>query len=586
MNEDLSSLEKESDDAVIVKTLTQYYEYLATIRRDFEDLWDDVITYLAYDRYNYKQDQQKGKKANTQVYDGTPVSAWNLLVNGLHGNTISQGSPWFGLGIPITVRTKRVSVMRKYDGMRLDEIPEVKIWLEDKQDVMYSAFQRSNFYGEANGLIRDATSIGTATFHPREIISQNKINFDNIHPGQIYIAENCYGAVDTVFRKFRLAAKIAAQKFDEEKFSPAMTQALKNAPYQEFDFIHAIFPRSDQEMYIDIDGQMKPKRGSNNMPWVSYYIECGNKENILLKEGFRYNPLIVWRWSKNSDEWYGRSPAMDAIVDIMKLNVMSRSMINAGQMAVEPAYMAHEKFRNKIRLTPRGVNYYASDNEKITPINQGLSYPIGQDREQDARKIIEDHFHTDTFLMLAKAAMEGRQLSVPQVMEMQGEKAAIMMPTVGRMIAEFLQPVVDVVDMIETEAGRMPPPPEILLEFGGQNIEVDYVGPLAMAQKRLLKTQGIYQGIAALEPLAKVFGPEAMDAVDPTATSIEILKVSGWPAKSIRTQDQIDAIRKERVDQQNQAMQIKAAQMMAQNVPNLSKAPEQGSPIAAMAGAQ
>jgi len=89
-------------------------------------------------------------------------------------------------------------------------------------------------------------------------------------------------------------------------------------------------------------------------------------------------------------------------------------------------------------------------------------------------------------------------------MEMQGEKASVMMPTVGQMIAERLQPIIDIVDSIETEAGRMPDPPEILMPFAGQGIEVDYMGPLAMAQKRILKTQGIYQGVGALEPMLKI----------------------------------------------------------------------------------
>jgi hypothetical protein len=276
---------------------------------------------------------------------------------------------------------------------------------------------------------------------------------------------------------------------------------------------------------------------------------------------------------------------MDAIIDILKLNVMSKTMLNAAQLAVEPPLMVHKKFQGKLRMNPRGRNYYEKEDEKITPINQGVNFAIAEDREEKVRQVIKDHFNVDFFMMLSKAAMEGRQLTVPQVMEMQGEKASVMMPTVGQMIAERLQPIIDMVDSLETDAGRMPDPPEILAPFAGQGIEVDYLGPLAMAQRRLLKTQGIYQGIGALDPMLKI-DPQAADLIDVDETTREILKVSGWPAKAIRTADQVQAIREARAKARAEAQKMAMMEMAAKNLPNVSKAVEEGSPLEALIQAQ
>jgi hypothetical protein len=253
-------------------------------------------------------------------------------------------------------------------------------------------------------------------------------------------------------------------------------------------------------------------------------------------------------------------------------------MLNAAQLAVEPPLLVHEKFKNKLRMTPRGRNYYSRDDEKISPIMTQMNFSLGVEREERVQKIIEEHFMTEFFTLLWKAALEGRQLSVPQVMEMQGEKAALMMPTVGRMKTECLQPVIDAVDMIETEAGRMPDTPDLLMDFAGAEIHVEYLGTLAMAQQRLLKTQGIYQGMEALSGIIKLH-PESMDIIDFDETTKEVLHVTGWPAKAIRTQDEIDKLRKDRAAAMAQEKKEKLMEKAAQYAPGLMKSPEEGSPI-------
>ena len=584
----LSSCWKGTDQDII-ETLSSHQSYLENVRQDYEPIWRDVVDYLNFNRFNFLQDRQKGQKSNTLVYDGSPVTAWKLLTAGILGNTLTQSQKWFSLTIPNVITFPRTSALRKYNG-RIDEIPQVKVYLEDKQDQMYAAINRSNFYSEAYMLIGDASSIGTATLYAEEDIARKKINFICMNPGECYIAENRFGEVDTMFRKFAMTARAASQIFDVNLMEPGLRNAVENAPYSLFNFIHACFPRDDIEMYFKPDGTIQPKSGMDNTKWVSMYIQGGNAAvtsrtpstggsgtKVLKKSGYSFNPFITWRWLKNSEETYGRSPAMDAIVDIMKLNVIGKTMLQAAQMSVEPPMLVHEKFRNRLQLGPRGRNYFKANEmskESISPINMGMNFSIGVDRENKLQKIIEQHFMTDYFVMLWKAAMEGSQLSVPQVLEMQGEKASIMMPMMERMIFDFLNPVIDVVDMIEENAGRMPDPPdfvkEILMPYAGTSMPVQYNGPLAVAQKRWAKAQGVLQGLETLKPLMQVF-PEVADVIDPTGTAMELVKDSGWPAKGIRTADEIFKVRQDRAKGNQQAHQEQKAEKLLQNAAGLSK---------------
>ena len=576
-------------DLDVISTLTNHQSHLQTVRQDYEGLWRDIVDQLNFNRFNFLQDRQKGQKANTLVYDGSPVTAWKLLSAGILGNTLTQSQRWFSLSIPNVITFPRTSTLRKYNG-RIDQIPQVKVHLEDKEDQLYAAFNNSNFYSEAYMMIGDASSIGTAVLYGEDDLSRRKSTFLCMNPGECYIAENRFGEVDTMFRKFAMTARAASQMFPADRMEPGLLRSVQESPYTLYNFIHACFPRDDIEMYFSKNGQMIPKQGVNNSKWVSIYIQGGNAAStsntpstggvgtkVLKKSGYDYNPFITWRWTKNSEETYGRSPAMDAIVDIMKLNVIGKTMLHAAQIAVEPPMLVHEKFRNRLRLGPRGRTYYTGNEnqEMIKPVQMNVNYQIGLDREARIQKIIEQHFMTDYFVMLWKAALEGSQLSVPQVLEMQGEKASVMMPMMERMIFDFLNPLIDVTDGIEQNAGRMPEPSdfvkEVLAPFAGTRMPVQYNGPLAVAQKRWAKAQGVMQGIEMLGPLVQMFGPEVLDPIDPTATAMDVLEHSGWPAKGIRTAEEIMKVRQGRAQAQAQAHDEGKAEKLLQNAAGLSK---------------
>ena len=277
---------------------------------------------------------------------------------------------------------------------------------------------------------------------------------------------------------------------------------------------------------------------------------------------------MVWRYSKSGKEVYGRSPALLALSDIKGLNLMAKTMLGAAQMAVDPPLNIPSDLAGKIQWKPRGLNYYSDPSKVVHPATTGISFPIGVDREQAKQKIIEQHFQVDFFLMLARA--EGT-MTATEVMERQGEKAAVLGASIGRLQSEALNKAIDMVFRIENEAGRLPRVPDALLEYGGDAIDIVYMGTLAQAQRRLFKTQGIKQGLDAILPVLQI-SPEASDVPDWDETVRELLESSGFPQKLIKSKERVDALRQARQQAQAQENAINDAMSMAEGVKTASEA--------------
>ncbi len=536
---------------------------LEAIRANYEPLWKDVINLVVPYRYNLDGTRQKGQKYGSNIYDGSPMTALNLFADGLFGYLVNPAMQWFRLRLHIG---------------KPAEARDVKLWLEDTEWTLSQAFSRSNFYEEMPEYFRDGGAIGTATLYSEEDVGASRIMFRCCHPGQIWVAEDKYGVVDTVHRKFTMTLRQLIQRFGSDNLPPECLNGPD--PDEEWQVLHAVYPRGDIEMYFDESGEFVPKKSSRFMPFESVYILM-DKSHILSTGGYRLNPYAVWRYRKNSDGGpYGESPAQDAIIDILGLNQIGRSNLLAAQRAVEPPLMVPDELRGKVRINPAGINYYQDHQRMIVPIDMVKSLPAGIDREERKRAIIEDHFKVKFFTMLYQAAMEGRRLSIPQVLEMQGEKATQMGTLVGRLISESFDPIIDRVFQIEWDAGRIPPPPPALR---GHRIEIDYMGPLAQAQKKMFMIQGIMQGLDALAPVAQIF-PEVRDRVDPDEIAKVILEASGMPVKAIRPDDKVKYIRDQRAKMQDAAMQADMISKMSNVIPVASKAPEKGSLMGTLTG--
>jgi hypothetical protein len=566
--------EKQTDEKT-AKDIVRYHEYLKQIRLPFESVVDDILEFVRQSRPI--KSTTKGQKLTGNVYDGTAISALNLWADGMYGYLCSPNLDWFSLTIPNTMNFNRMSAMRKFNGKRVDDLPEVAQWLNDCEDVMKSAFLRSNFYAVMPQFFRDGGSIGTAAMDIEEDIGKGRIFFTPIHFREYCLAEDKNGMVDTMYRRFPVTLRNLVQRFGLDtikKVDKEFEKKYEKNPYEETYLIHAVQPR------VDFD----PSRiDSKAKPFGSYWVLEDKKDKLLSEGGYRRFPSIGWRYRKETDEVYGRSPAWDAYAEIMLSQQEARTNLIAGQKMAEPPMVGPADLRGQVNSGPKGWTWVEQMGDQPQPLNEGIKLPFMLEMRERTDKAIEKHFNVDFFLMLSQAAYNKVFLTATQVIQMAGEKAAVLATRTDTLNIEAFNPIIDRVWDIELEARRLPPAPAVLQEFGGGHIEIDYLGPLAQAQKVMFETQGIKASLETGMQIAQIF-PESLDVLDGDEMMREIYKANRAPAKVIRSEEKVIEIRQQRQEQQQAAQDMMQMTEMAKALPGGSKTIEGGSAIDVLTG--
>jgi len=533
---------------------------METVREPYETgLWNDIGKFVNPRRKDIilsSATNDKGRNLGTSIYDGSPLGALNTWADGMQGLLISNR--WFRSVI---------------DNPLLNKIDRVREWLQIYDLKMYSAFDRGNFYAMLPQWMRDGGSIGTATVFTEEVIGTGKISHTSVHPREVFISENRFGEVDTWHRKFEMTARSAFQKF-KDKVSEQLKKDSEEHPEKKYEFIHAVYP-NDEIVF--------GKRTARNKKFRSIYMESkggdrGKVGQIVRDSGFDTSPYTTWRFRKNSDEVYGRSPAADAMTEVFSLNQFSKTLISAAHLAVEPARNVPVEMRGRVRTNPGGNNYYDDPKRVITTFNSGINYPVGAKEREEVRESMQDKFRVKFFNAFIGRTGEATR---EEILAIKSEQAGLLIAQVDMLYIEGLRSIFDIVSDIEdhrgsfTEEAGMPPVPDEIIESGGR-INFILTGPLAQAQREIRELEPIQKTLGNLSEAAAVLGPEMLDVIDKDELAEIIVEAGSYPQIAMNSKEKRQAIRDARAAE---AARLQQQQMMieAGKSPNLLKAPEAGS---------
>ena len=532
----------------LTKSLLSRFDRLKAQRQNWETHWQEVADYMQPRKADVTKTRSKGDKRTELIFDSSPIQAVELLAASLHGMLTNPSTPWFSL---------------RFKNSELEMEDEAKLWLENATEVMYTAFNRSNFQQEIFELYHDLITFGTAAMYIEED-PDDILKFSTRHINEIYVAENDKGRIDTVYRKFKISARAAIQQFGSAVSVKVDTINAKD-PYEEVEIVHAVYPRSDFD---------PKKQDKSNMPFESIYIEYSSGDELSVS-GFREFPFVVPRYLKASHEIYGRSPAMTALPDVKMLNEMSKTTIKSAQKQVDPPLLVPDDgFILPVRTVPGGLNFYRSGTrDRIEPLNIGANNPLGLNMEEQRRTAIRNVFYVDQLLM-----QQGPQMTATEVIQRNEEKMRLLGPVLGRLQSELLKPMIDRCFNILFRRGQFAPAPDFL---SGQDIEIEYVSPLAKAQKST-ELSSITRGIEILGSLANV--APVFDYINFDALVKHVADLVGVPQKVLKLQSQVNAEREEAAQAAQQQQQMAQMQQVAQaagDVAPLAKAlPEEARALA------
>ena len=527
----------ENDNKALTAELKNNLSRLMDRRSNWETHWQEVADLIIPRKSDIIDHKVKGDKRHLEVFDATAIHSLELLASSLHGMLTSSANRWFSLRFKETL---------------MNENDEAKEWLENVTDKMYIAFQRSNFQQEIFETYHDLCAFGTAGMFIEED-ETSIVRFSARHIKEIYISENARGLVDCIYRRFKLTAKAAVEKFGIENVSREIQNIVKHSPFDEVEFCHVVKPR---------DIYNPKKEDKMNMPFISVYMEMDSGKIISIG-GFREFPYVVPRFLKASNEIYGRSPGMNSLPDVKVLNKMVEVGLKAAQKQVDPPLLVpDDAMMLPIRTAPGSLNYYrAGSRDRIEALNIGANNPLGLNMEEQRRKAISQTFHVDQLLVT-----ENRNMTATEVAQRAEEKMRILGPTLGRLQVELLNPTVVRVFNIMLRNNLFPPAPEILQD---QEIDVEYVSPMALAQKGQ-ELSSIIRGLEIFGQISQV--APVTDYIDPQGLVKEIIKILGIPAKVIRSDAEVQQITEEKQAAQQQQMDMMNAVQESQVAKNIAPA--------------
>lgn len=516
--------------------LVDRYQQLRTQRSTWESHWQEIADYMLPRKADITQQRTRGDKRTELIFDGTAIHALELLSASLHGMLTNAASPWFTL---------------QFKNTELQEDDAAKEWLEGVTNDMYIAFARSNFQQEIQELYQDLIGFGTAAMF---ITADEKslVRFHTRHCKEIFIAENNKGIVDSVYRKFSMSAKACIEMFGEANVGPTIAKKAKKDLYSDIHILHVVTPRDTYDT---------SKKDNKNMPFKSCYVAVDDML-MLAEGGFNEFPYVVPRYLKASYEIYGRSPAMNALPDVKMLNKMSEVTIKAAQKQIDPPLMIPDDgFILPVRTVPGGLNFYRSGSrDRIEPLQIGANNPVTLNMISERQLAVQKTFYVDQLL-----TSQGGNMTATEVLQRNEEKMRLLGPVLGRLQSELLQPLIERTFNILFRSGVFQQAPEILQN---QDIDIEYVSPLAKAQKSG-DLNAVMRGIEIFGAMSQ-FAP-VLDYLDSDGLAKYVQSTLGLPAKVMRSDAQVKQVRKQRAEAEQAAAQqqqlMEEAKAMGQAAP-------------------
>tara|TARA_R110002051_G_scaffold2646_1_gene14126 strand:- start:16345 stop:18018 length:1674 start_codon:yes stop_codon:yes gene_type:complete len=519
---------KMGDPLAIIKRCKQ----LKDKRQNWDNLWDEVAHFVLPTKADFISRREGGAKRDQELYDSTAITSNQTLASGLHGALTAPSGRWFHI---------------RFREDQLNKDDAAIEWVEDSVDRIYKAIEESNFNSEVNELYLDLCCFGTAAMlvETGKTANQDVLNFRTVHLSEVAIAENVDGQVDTIYRSLKFTARQAKQLFPTEDLGESIERALQDKPDKEFDFIHAVYPREGVEPVELAAGK--------DRPWASCWVQVKDKK-LIREDGYYENPWLVPRWSKLSGDVYGFSPAMMARADIRTLNAAKLFEMRAWEKSIDPPTLAsYNGIIGDLRLDPGGLTY-VRDINGIKPMQNGAQWQVSQIKSSELITNIRRAFFNDQLQL-----HEGPNMTATEVRARMELMQQILGPVVGRLQSEFLNPLIQRVFMVMFRAGLFKQPPASLMQASGSKLDVEYVSPLARAQK-MEEVFAVERWFQQLGGMAQV-DPTVLDVVDFSKMGRMLAKRLGVPAEVMKSEEEMQKMMMQRQQEQAQQQQMMQRQV-------------------------
>lgn len=548
-------------DAVeLKKRLEARRSALMQTRAAMEPHWKSLREFIQPFRGRFDgENPQQSAPSLKSILSSEALRARRTLAAGMQSGLTSPSRQWFKLTCHDPDLAERQDVVE---------------WCDDVQRRMMTVMAGSSFYHALHGIYDEIAVFGTGAM----VIMpdyDSVVKCRALTAGTYCLGRGASESIDSLYRDFSMSAGAMVAEFGEEQCSDAVVQAAERNSDAVFSVRHAIEPDTES---------------GARWPWRSVYWEAaGGADKLLRVSGYPSFPVMAPRWSVVDDDIYGYGPGSAALADVKMLQVLTRDELEATRKMINPPLVADEALRTRgVMAKPGGITYMHAGSG-IEPKIRSL-YDVRLDLSQleavraEVKHDINSTMYVDLFLMLARD--DRPQMTAREIIERHEEKMLALGPVLERLEWELLTPAIDRVFGIMDDARLIPPPPEAL---SGREVKVEYISILAQAQQ-MQGTKATEQALAFAGSLAAA-NPDVMDLIDADEAVRDYVRMTGAPAKILRSEEEVQALRAARRRQMQQQQATVEAQQAAaalnqgaQGAKTLSEVDPGGGALAALTG--
>jgi len=509
---------------------------MKNVRADYESEAEQIARFAQPARSRFlhgSKDKNGGRRRmwNRTLFDPHGIEAFRTLTNGLTSGLSSASRPWFTL---------------KLANDTLMEANGVRPWLSDVERRLYAFFASTNFYAASKSGYGEMGLFGTEgcvmVEHPTAGAVCHALTF-----GEYWIGLSDALVPDTLYRVCPMSVKQAVNTFGNA-CSPVIRALYDRSQYEAaVEIYHA----------IELDPDFNPLQFGAK-PWRSIYWDTADRSDSLLRlSGYNEQPFWAPRWDVVGGDTYGVSPGMEALPALRELQMQAKRRNEAIDQMVKPEKIAPPN----VRLTGEPGRVVAAagvDRDQIF-IPYQMPYQavaaIGEEMDK-CRQQIDSLAYADLFNAITNmAGIQPR--TVEEIASRNEEKLTQLGPVIERVTNEKLQIAIERAFGILQRGGMLPPVPAAL---SNKPLNVEFVSILQQMQ-RMVGLGQIERVVGFVGNLAAVH-PEALDMIDFDEAVDEYGYRAGAPARLIRPEREVAALRKARAAQTATAQALAAMPSM------------------------
>ena len=533
---------------------------LKAARSPFESHWDELAKLFM----PFRVMQTGGLPdipAAREVFDSTPRQYALILANGLASLVMPREDTWFEFAPPRILREddSAVSYYRQCSAIAREFL------------------EGSNFYEEAQECLIETPVFGTTALFCGDLDEDQKLYFRNQPIKTYYISEDAQGRVVSFYRDLELTAAQAAIEFGEDALPQAVRGKVGDPDQaQTVDtYVHAVYRRRE--------GAKKetPENGDDSpaasRKWESCVVHETSKQKVA-HTGYHEFPFAVHRYRRFGRCAYGFGPGSVGLSDARQLQFLEQLADVAAEKSVFPPLIAPSNLEGEIGQGALEITYVDPSDPNAAALMREWAttgrYDVALDRLNQKRSQLSEIFHISLFQLFAQR-QEKQPLTATEASLVAGEKLTQFSPVFGRLVSEFLDPVLQRVFGVLLRANAFPPAPPSVVRALGSKASV--ASPSLIYKNRVMlamqqrENQALMDFMTMAQPIMAVY-PEAMDALRLPQIVRRTARNNGLREEDIREVEEIEAMQESRAQAAQAQQQMAMAEQGASAAAKLSSA--------------